>query len=181
MAKDSTRSAGYINRHARKLNGAPEPPRMFRPNSVPEGKPWVWMELEMIESEAFRRLSIYGNRALFRIIIEHLHQGGRENGRLKVTWSDLEKCGIHRRRIEAAVDEIIASGLVRITVPGRAAHGADKGAPAQFALTWLPIIEPNNLIPAPNSWRRRKPDSTAKVFPLVPPLVPDTGPPVGTG
>jgi hypothetical protein len=111
------------------------------------------MELQMIESSAFRKLSLYATRTLFRLIAEHLHQGGRENGRLKVTWADLQKCGIHRRRIQPAIHEVISAGLVQMAAPGRKACGADRGAPAQYALTWLPVIEPDNLVPPTNRWR----------------------------
>ena len=139
--KNSQETAGFLSKRARKLNGPPE------------GKPWAWLTAEMLESDAFRTLSHHALQALFRIVVEHCHQGGLENGRLKVTWGNFQKWGIHRRHIKAAIDEVIAAGFVLNTMPGRRLCGADRGAPAQYALTWLPIIEPDNLIPASNAWR----------------------------
>lgn len=152
--KLSRHTAGYINGHVRKMN---------RP---PEGEPWVWLTVEMLESAAFRSLSIHARRALDRVIVEHSNHGGKENGRLKTTWSDFQKFGVSRRYIGIALDELIAAGFLRNTKPGRRAHGADKGEPAQYALTWLPIIETDNLVPAPDNWRKPqpKPKRAIKIF-----------------
>ena len=152
--KSSHHTAGYINRHVRKIN------------SPPEGELWDWLTIEMLESAAFRSLSIHARRALDRVIVEHWHQGGKENGRLKITWSNFQKFGVSRRYVGIALDELIAAGFLQNTIPGRRAHGADKGEPAQYALTWLPIIEPGNLIPAPDNWRKPqpKPKRAIKIF-----------------
>ena len=37
---------------------------------------------------------------------------------------------------------------------GRRSHGEDRGAPAQFRLTWLPVFEASDASPATNEWKR---------------------------
>jgi hypothetical protein len=144
MGKTSFKTAGFYSNRAKKLNGPPN------------GEPWIWLPLSLVESEAFRSLSVHATRALFRILAEHAHQGGRENGRLRVTKRDFYEFGVNWREITGAVQELEQAGLVKVTYQGRKVCGTDKGAPRQFALTWLPIIEPDNLIPPSNEWRNAK-------------------------
>jgi hypothetical protein len=107
-----------------------------------------------MDSAAYRALSHAGRMVLDRIHREHGAQGGKENGRLKVTWRDFQKAGVQPRRITGAVAEVEALGLAIRTYHGRRTCGEDPGAPAQFRLTWLPVIEPDNLTPATNEWKR---------------------------
>jgi hypothetical protein len=43
--------------------------------------------IEMMESPAYRALSIHAHRILSRLEIEHAYHGGNENGRLPVTYA----------------------------------------------------------------------------------------------
>jgi hypothetical protein len=45
---------------------------------------------QMIESPAWRALSLAARKALDRIEIEHLDHGGAENGKLPVTYRNFE-------------------------------------------------------------------------------------------
>ena len=47
--------------------------------------------IEMLESPAYRALSLSGHRALARLEIELGHHGGTDNGRLPVTYADFER------------------------------------------------------------------------------------------
>src|SRR5262245_15083661 len=134
----------------RKQDGAGFLPRRSRAklNAPPPGEPWIWLSLEMMQSGAFRSLSINARRALDRIMIEHMSHGGQENGRLKVTWNDLVRFGIGRRFITQPLNELITAGLVAIAQPGRRSHGPDRGDPTRYRLTFLPASEPNNFRPA---------------------------------
>jgi hypothetical protein len=123
-------------------------------NAPPISMPWVWMTHELLESGAYRALSIHGIRALNRIQIEHMAHGGLENGRLKVTWNDFEKYGVTRKWISHALNEIITFGLATLERRGRRFHGEDHGEPAQYRLTYLPVSEPANTSPATNEWKR---------------------------
>ncbi len=48
-----------------------------------------WFGLELMESEAFRALSPNSLRLLMRLVIEHVHHGGIENGLLVATHDQL--------------------------------------------------------------------------------------------
>ena len=146
MNKPYRSGCGFYSKRAMKLNGPPE------------GKPWVWLTKELLESTAFMSLSGHAMKALFRILIEHASHGGRENGRLPVTARDLIAYGLNWRRYQGAIRELEDVGLIRITVPGRRVCGPDKGAAPHYALTWLPIIEPENLTPPTNSWKAARPN-----------------------
>jgi hypothetical protein len=92
---------------------------------------------------------------------ESWYHAGQENGRLKVTWQDFEKFGVHRSFIKQALGELTAVGLIAIEQPGRRPHGPDRGDPTQYRLTHLPVCEPDNFRPATNEWKRFEEDITA--------------------
>jgi hypothetical protein len=93
--------------------------------------------IEMLESPAYRQLSLAGRRVLDRLEIELAHHGGLENGALPVTYDDFEKYGIDRKVVHAAIAETVALGFVRITRPGMAGN-ADFRRPNLFLLTYRP-------------------------------------------
>lgn len=43
---------------------------------------WVWQPVELVAGEAWRELSINARRVIERLLIEHIAQGGVENGEL---------------------------------------------------------------------------------------------------
>ncbi len=121
-------------------------------NGPPEGEAWAWLTLAMMESAAFRALSPHASRVLFRVIREHMAQGGKENGRLKVTVRDLH-ADVHPRHIQGAIAEVEALGFAKRTSKGRRSYGEDPGASAQWRLTWLPVFEVSDMAPATNEWK----------------------------
>ena len=90
----------------------------------------------MLESPAYRALSLSGHRVLARINIEHAHHGGQENGALPVTFRDFCEYGICWDAIGPAIREVEALGFIRVTEEGRAGNG-DWRKPNN-ALTHLP-------------------------------------------
>jgi hypothetical protein len=89
----------------------------------------------MLESPAWKTLSLSGLRVLFRVEIELAHHGGEDNGKLPVTYADFEAYGIHRHSIAPAIREAVALGFLRITEVGRAGD-AEWRRSHRFELTY---------------------------------------------
>src|SRR6516162_9177918 len=75
--------------------------------------------IEMLESPAWRTLSLSGRRVIDRIEIEQGHHGGNDNGRLPVTFDDFELFGVSRKSIAPGIREVQALGFAEITQRGR--------------------------------------------------------------
>jgi hypothetical protein len=93
--------------------------------------------IEMLESPAYRVLSLSAHRVLDRIEIEMAHHGGTENGKLPVTYDDFEAYGIERHAIAPAIRELVALGFIEITEKGRAGN-AEHRTPNLYRLTYRP-------------------------------------------
>lgn len=105
--------------------------------------------IEMLRSPAMRILSLTGHRILNRLEIEHADHGGRDNGRLPVTFADLVQYGIaNRHLIRPGIRELSALGFVELTRPGRSGNGEHR-SPNLFRITYLPA---NGEAPT-NEWR----------------------------
>ena len=104
--------------------------------------------IEMLESYAYRALSLSARRVLDRIEIELGHHGGTDNGKLPVTYNDFVQYGIHRHSISSAIREVVALGFVEITEPGRAGN-ADWRKPNLFRLTFR-----NTKYAPTNEWQK---------------------------
>jgi hypothetical protein len=89
---------------------------------------------------------------LARINIEHAHHGGKENGKLPVTFEDFRDYGVCMDAIASGIREVVALGFVRVTKEGRAGNGEWR-APNEFALTHLPTIDNPK---ATEDWKRIK-------------------------
>jgi hypothetical protein len=114
---------------------APRTTRPHRRNKI-SGQ-FAWKLIEMLESPAYRVLSLSGRKLLSRIEIEHAHHGGTKNGKLPVTFDDFVAYGVHRHSIAPAIREVIALGFAEITQPGRAGN-AEYRMPNKFRLTYQP-------------------------------------------
>jgi len=93
----------------------------------------------MLESYAYRVLSLSARRVLDRIEIEFARHGGKgeENGRLPVTYSDFERYVIDRHAIRPAINEAIALGFLEITECGTAGNREFRST-NKFRLTYRP-------------------------------------------
>ncbi|MET4033030.1 MULTISPECIES: hypothetical protein [Bradyrhizobium] len=109
--------------------------------------------VEMLESYAYRTLSLSALRLINRIEIELAHHGGHDNGRLPVTFDDFEHYGIHRHAIAPAMREAEALGFIEVTVRGRAGS-ANRRSPNLFRLTFRPVKGARN--DGTHEWRQIK-------------------------
>ncbi|WP_157861942.1 hypothetical protein [Methylobacterium sp. Leaf361] len=119
-------------------------------NRPPEG-PWVWFTSEMMESPAWRAMSLNARLVVDRITVEHMAHAGTQNGALPVTFDDFERFGIRRGSIAAAIQEAAAIGFVDIAEQGTRGWGAFKGRATRFRLAWLPTAAGD---PETTRWRR---------------------------
>ena len=92
-------------------------------------------EIKMLESPAFRVLSLSARRVLDRLEIELAHHGGMDNGRLPVTYDDFVKYGMDRHAIAPAIRQLVALGFVEVTARGRAGN-AEWRTPNYFRITY---------------------------------------------
>lgn len=121
---------------------------MKKPHKI--GSQFIARRIEMLRSPAFRVLSLSARRILDRIEIEHASHGGRDNGKLPVTFRNLIEFGIPcRDDIARGIREACALGFVELTRPGRAGNGEFRAANL-FRLTYLPA---NGKRPT-DEWRR---------------------------
>src|SRR5207342_1105739 len=92
--------------------------------------------VRMLESPAYRALSLSAHRVLSRIEVELGHHGGTDNGKLPVTYNDFQEYGVDRHSISAAIRECVALGFLEITEIGRAGN-AEFRTPNKFRLTYI--------------------------------------------
>jgi hypothetical protein len=111
--------------------------------------------VEMLESPAYRALSLSGHRVLARVEIELAHHGGTDNGRLPVTFEHFLQYGINRAAIGPAIRECVALGF--LTYEKGAAGNAEFRRPNLFGLTYRHTTrsEPTD------DWRAIKTDAEA--------------------
>jgi hypothetical protein len=115
----------------------------------PKGQPWVWLTLELIESDAWRSIGINTVKLINFLMREHLRHGGAENGKLKAPQHQLEACGIGARYVARAIAQADEVGLVDCRRNG-------MRAASTYALTWLPSYDGRG---PSNRWRSyRNPD-----------------------
>ena len=107
--------------------------------------------IEMLRSPAFRALSLTGHRILARIEIELASHGGRDNGKLPVTFADFEQYGIERHAVGRGIRAVCALGLVELTRRGRSG-GGEYRTPNLFRITYLPAYGKTPT----HEWRRIK-------------------------
>jgi hypothetical protein len=110
--------------------------------------------IEMIESPAWRALSLSARRVIDRIEIEHGHHGGNDNDRLPVTFDDFENFGISHKSVAPAIREAVALGFTRITERGRPSE-SDFGRHAnKFGLTYLPVRRGTRWHDPTDEWKQ---------------------------
>src|SRR5215471_12493847 len=114
---DTKAEPGFIKRRS-KINGQ-----------------WSPRLIEMLESPAYRVLSLSAHRVISRIEIELGSHGGNDNGRLPVTKLDFVKYGLSARLVAAAIREAEALGFIRVTEHGRGGN-AEHRQPNKFFLTF---------------------------------------------
>jgi hypothetical protein len=110
--------------------------------------------IEMLESPAYRTLSLSAHRVISRIEIELAHHGGNDNGRLPVTKLDFVQYGVSSRLVAPAIREAEALGFIRVTERGRGGN-AEHRQPNKFFLTFAHSRE-SRANPPTHDWRKIK-------------------------
>ena len=105
--------------------------------------------VEILESPAWRSLSLSAHRVIDRIDIELRRHAGHENGGLVVTFDQFGEYGIDRHSIAPALREAEALGFVEITERGRGGN-AEFRSPHKFRLTF----QATDHAEATHEWRR---------------------------
>ena len=90
--------------------------------------------IAMLESHAYRALSVSAHMVISRIEIELAHHGGNDNGQLPVTVDQFVEYGMHRSSVAPAIREAEALGFIRVE-RGRGGN-ADYHRPNKFYLTF---------------------------------------------
>jgi hypothetical protein len=118
------------------------------------GGQWVAHQVRMIR--VLRGLSLTARRFLDTVEIEHCRRGGRENGRLIVTYSDFERelgGNTNRRGIARAVRELEAAGIIKVR-RGRRAF-ADLRLPSVYTLTFEPTYNDGKAADPTHDWKQK--------------------------
>jgi hypothetical protein len=123
------------------------------------GGQFSWRLIEMLESPAYRALSLSARRLLDRLEIELAHHGGDDNGRLPATYEQLHEYGIDRDSIPPAIRETVALGFLEVTEQGRAGNREFR-TPSRYRLTYRPAGRAN----ATDDWRQIKTDEQAQAL-----------------
>jgi hypothetical protein len=108
----------------------------------------------MLESPAYRALSLSAHRVISRVEIELAHHGGNDNGRLPVTFEDFRAYGIHHNAVAPAIREAEALGFIRVTERGRGGN-SEYRQPNKFFLTFAHSRE-SRQSPPTHDWRKIK-------------------------
>jgi len=116
----------------------------------------------MLESHAWRALSLSGRRVIDRLEIELGHHGGNDNGQLPVTKDDFIEYGISGNQIAPAIREAEALGFIRVTEHGRAGNSEHR-LPSKFFLTFA-YARTSRAEPPTHDWRKIKTFKEAKAI-----------------
>ena len=99
--------------------------------------PFAGRLITMLESPAFRVLTLSGHRVLARIEIELKRHGGDDNGKLPVTYEQFEEYGMDRHSIAPAIRECEALGFLEAE-RGQAGN-REYREPSTYRLTYQPV------------------------------------------
>jgi len=120
--------------------------------------PYFQFPLELIGSVVLAALSLGARRVLDRLIVEHLKNAGKENGRFTVSYTQLgAHAGVHQKDVAGALAELVDLGLLVIQ-HGERPKGAARSRPNCYRLTFLPDYE--GVWPS-KEWRRFEPSDGA--------------------
>jgi hypothetical protein len=95
------------------------------------------MQHAMLESPAYKALSLSAHRVMSRLEIElGKHAGKREeNGSLICTFDDFSDYGVSRNEISPAIRELVALGFIRVTRKGSAGNEKHR-QPTLYLITY---------------------------------------------
>src|SRR5262249_20888208 len=114
---------------------------------------WSPRLIEMLESPAYRVLSVSAHRVISRIEIEHASHGGSENGNLPVTKQNFMDYGMDHNAVAPAIPQAEAHGFIRMK---RGLGGnADHRGPNSFSVTFA-HGRGGRAYPPTHEWRKIK-------------------------
>src|SRR3546814_2347013 len=116
----------------------------------PKDEPWAWLSRELGESEAWRGRSIHCEKLMDFLLLDHMANAGRENGRLMATYDHLAAFGISRRKIRGAIREAEQRGLIHVE------HGGRWNMTNKPSLFLLTFYADHAGAPANTRWKRYK-------------------------
>jgi hypothetical protein len=108
----------------------------------------------MLESPAYRALSLSAHKVISRLEIELAHHGGNDNGKLPCTYLDFIEYGINKDCIAPAIRESIALGFIKCTRQGHGGN-ADCREESWYLLTFA-HARGGRQSPPTHDWRRIK-------------------------
>lgn len=107
------------------------------------GKKWemegayVRLPLHLLQSPAYRALTIPARGCLDFLMIEHLTHGGAENGNLMAPYRQLAASGVRKDSISEALHMLEAFGVIERTQYGGRQGG--RANASRYGLGWLPL------------------------------------------
>ena len=140
-------------RSSGKVNG-----RRGRALGPPSNEPWIWQTRALLQSPAWRVLSLYGRQFIDFLHVEHMNHAGQHNGKLIATYGQLTEAGIPKKHIKSAIFEATELGLVTVT------HRGQRDDPNLYELNTLPVI---GRLAMPNLWKRVTEAEAAAVKEMV--------------
>jgi hypothetical protein len=102
------------------------------------GEQFAPRTIAMLRSPAYCALSLSARRFLDRLEIELAAHGGRDNGKLPLTYIQLEEYGLYGNGIAPAIREAVALGFAEVTQQGRASFTAEYRHPSKYRITYRP-------------------------------------------
>ena len=121
---------------------------------------FVYHTRKMRESPAWRALPNNARRVLDRLELGHMHQGGKENGRLKCTYGDFERAGIRRQSVGLAIRQCFELGFLEVTQRGYQAQNGFQVV-STYRLTYVyPADHKVDTVPT-DDWKRIRDEASA--------------------
>ena len=117
-------------------------------NRPPSGEGWLWLTGELINSLAWRSMSVNCRKLIDRLLLEHCNHGGLDNGRLVCTYKDFQDYGLTRNKIRPAIEEADFLGLVKHQ---RGERVFAKNQPNVYRITFYGTSEARDPT---NEWKR---------------------------
>jgi hypothetical protein len=122
--------------------------------------PFAGRTIAMLDSPAYRVLSLSAHRILARLEIELHRHGGKpeENGQLPCTFNDFAAYGVSKNEIAPAIRELVALGFIQVPRPGSAGNAEHRQA-ALYLLTYYWSGSDVHLV---DGWKRIQTDEEAE-------------------
>lgn len=116
---------------------------------------FVWIPVEVMESRAWRALSINARRVMDRLLLESFCHMGVDNGKLRVSVRQFAECGVAMRFAKGAIAELESAGLIAVT------KGVARGSlvpPNLYRITFHGTLEDDA------TWTAEKPQQKASAM-----------------